>query len=111
MSETLEVPIMGLGTAQTQAWTQALLAAAGMLRERRLAQGRLAWSTGEHAARLHDRAVRAADPAVRVMTDAERSEFDAVVAGGAGQTQTSTRGPDAVTVVVAPLAPGPAWGV
>lgn len=77
MSEAaMEVPILGIGREQAQAWTQAVLAIGSALRQRRLEVGRLAWSEERDASRRADLLARLADPPVRTMTEEERRSWE-----------------------------------
>jgi hypothetical protein len=100
-----EVPVLGPGREVTLAWSQAWLTIAGLVRQRRLADQRLAWSEGKNAARLHDIQERVANPSVRVMNADEREAWERV--------ESETRRVDgpagAVTVSVGQL--GERWGV
>ncbi|MCF7547218.1 hypothetical protein [Pseudonocardia sp. WMMC193] len=71
-----EAPTLTWGREQTQAWTQAVLSLGSLLRQRREATGRMAWSDAEDSARQHERVLRAAEPPVRSMTPHERELFD-----------------------------------
>lgn len=117
MTETADVPVLGLGREQSQLWTQALMGLAGVVRQRRLELGRRAWNRAEDAARGHDQLVAAADPPVRTMTDQERSQFERQVRGeepwGAGEPERRdgvTPG-GAVSVTFGPADPFGAWGL
>lgn len=72
MSEVSEVPTLGLGRDQFHLWTQVVMTLAGKVRERRLLEGRAAWSDPEDVARQHDHELRAAAPPVRTITEGER---------------------------------------
>ncbi|GJF03866.1 hypothetical protein [Pseudonocardia sp. D17] len=117
MTETAEVPVLGLGRDQTQLWTQALMGLAGVVRQRRLELGRRAWNRGEDAAREHDQLAAAADPPVRTMTDQERAQFERRMRGeepwGAGEPEHRdgvTPG-GAVSVTFGPADSFGAWGL
>jgi hypothetical protein len=117
VTETAEVPVLGLGRDQTQLWTQALMGLAGVVRQRRLELGRRAWNRGEDAAREHDQLAAAADPPVRTMTDQERAQFERRMRGeepwGAGEPEHRdgvTPG-GAVSVTFGPADSFGAWGL
>lgn len=117
MTETAEVPVLGLGRDQTQLWTQALMGLAGVVRQRRLELGRRAWNRGEDAAREHDQLAAAADPPVRTMTDHERGQFERRMRGeeswGAGEPERrdGVTADGAVSVTFGPADPFGAWGL
>lgn len=125
MSEAAtEVPILGIGREQTQAWTQAVLAIASALRQRRLEKGRLAWSEERETSRRAERLARLADPPVRTMTEAERRSWEFRRVGdqslGVGPAQdmetrrSSAESGSWVEATVGPLAadaPAGAWGL
>ncbi|AEA28960.1 hypothetical protein Psed_6892 (plasmid) [Pseudonocardia dioxanivorans CB1190] len=117
MTETAEVPVLGLGRDQTQLWTQALMGLAGVVRQRRLELGRRAWNRGEDAARGHDQLAAAADPPVRTMTDQERAQFERRMRGqepwGAGEPERrdGVTADGAVSVMFGPADPFGAWGL
>jgi hypothetical protein len=117
VSETADVPVLGLGREQTQLWTQAVMGLAAVVRQRRLGLGRLAWNRAEDAARGHDQLVAAADPPVRTMTAQERDRFERQMRGeepwGAGDPERrdgATPG-GAVSVTFGPADPFGAWGL
>jgi hypothetical protein len=117
VTETAEVPVLGLGRDQTQLWTQALMGLAGVVRQRRLELGRRAWNRGEDAARGHDELAAAPDPAVRTMTDLERAQFERRMRGeepwGAGEPERrdGVSADGAVSVMFGPAASFGAWGL
>jgi hypothetical protein len=100
-----EVPVLGLGREATQAWITAALTVAGLLRERRIAAQRLAWSDGRDAARLHDIQERVANPPVRAMSDAELDAWERV-----DRETRRVAGPTG-SVVVSVGQVGDRWGV
>src|SRR5947209_10512188 len=67
------VPTLELPSAALMQWSQLALLLAAQLAARRERLDRLAWSEGEHAARVHDLAElrEAIEPAVRAMTTDE----------------------------------------
>lgn len=117
MTETVEAPPeLGLGREQVAAWTQALLALSSLLQQRRMGgMGRLGWSDETHATRLHERARRTAEPAVRAMTEQERALFDRERHAETPSVAVQTRVVDAeagrISVTVAPVGVDGAWGL
>src|SRR2546429_5063938 len=74
MTTTAEpVPTLELPSAALMQWSQLALLLAAQLSARRERLDRLAWSDGEHAARVHDLAElrEAIEPAGRAMTTDE----------------------------------------
>ena len=67
-----EVPVMGLGVEQRQLWMQAATSFASSVYQRRMAEGRSAWSEGRAAEREHAQTTRLANPRARNMTAEER---------------------------------------
>lgn len=100
-----EAPGLELDPGTVRALTTAATTIAGVLRDRRLAADRWAWSDPEAAARRHDVQERAADPSVRSMAGWERAAWDR-----AEPESRRVDGPTgSVTVAVADL--GGRWGL
>ncbi|WP_226358508.1 hypothetical protein [Pseudonocardia sp. ICBG601] len=72
-----DVPLLGLGREQTQAWGQASLAVASALRARRAELNQRAWSLERAASRASDQYARDLDPRVRAMAAADEAAFRA----------------------------------
>ncbi|OLM29027.1 hypothetical protein Ae717Ps2_5858c [Pseudonocardia sp. Ae717_Ps2] len=72
-----DVPLLGLGRDQVQAWTQFMLVTANAVRQYRVNQERAAWSQEWAAARATQRYSNDLDPWVRAMVEADESAFQA----------------------------------
>lgn len=78
-----DVPLLGLGREQTQAWTQAMLTMANALRHHRMERQREAWSAQAAASRVARQYERDLDPRIKVMADADHNAFKRDQANGA----------------------------
>ncbi|OLL69868.1 hypothetical protein Ae168Ps1_6444c [Pseudonocardia sp. Ae168_Ps1] len=72
-----DVPLLGLGRDQVQAWTQFMLVTANAVRQYRVNRGRSAWSQERAAARATQRYSNDLDPRVRAMVEADEAAFQA----------------------------------
>lgn len=89
-----DVPLLGLGRDQVQAWMQFMLVAANAVRQHRVNQERTAWSQERAAARATQRYANDLDPRVRAMAAADEAAFRAArQRDPAGFEDKSSRGP------------------
>lgn len=80
-----DVPLLGLGREQNQAWAQLMLVTANLLRQRRMELGQAAWSRQGAADRMAQQYANDLDPRVRAMAAADEAAFrDASANGGEG---------------------------
>ncbi|WP_224392957.1 hypothetical protein [Pseudonocardia sp. ICBG1293] len=77
-----DVPLLGIGREQTQAWTQTALAVANLLRQRRMELDQRAWSLERAAARASQQYSIDSDPRVRAMAAADEAAFRAAAEAG-----------------------------
>ncbi|WP_308820227.1 hypothetical protein [Pseudonocardia alni] len=85
-----DVPLLGLGREQTQAWAQLMLVTANVLRQRRMELGQAAWSEQRAATRTAQQYANDLDPRVRAMAAADETAFREASANGAEGFEHST---------------------